>query len=73
MILIAVQRENYVYAYNEKSEQIINEHGKLHNYTDKTVTIIKNDVFYIYDCTGKILKKYPEDFVNCHNIVGCIL
>mgnify|MGYP004496513541 CR=1 FL=1 len=73
MIIIAVQENDCVYAYDENSKRIINESGTLYNYTDRTVTIIRNDVKYIYDCSGKILKKYPNSFVDTDNIVGCII
>ena len=72
MIVIALEQENRVYAYNEKKENILNEIGALHNYTDSTVVITRGNTKYIYNCTGELLGKYPYDFISDDNIFDCI-
>lgn len=72
MIVIALEQDNRVYAYNEKKVNILNEAGKLHNYTDNTVVVTRGNTKYIYSCTGELLGKYPYDFIKDENISGCI-
>ncbi len=73
MILIAIQKKNYVYAYDENLREVINEPGELYNYTDKTVTLSRGNTKYIYDCSGKLLKLYPNDFIDNGVLCNCIV
>ena len=65
MIVIAVQnaKQNRVNAYNENGK-FLDEVGQLYNYTANFVCIKRSEVIYIYDESGKIIKRYPNDFID---------
>ncbi len=75
MILLAMQDEksNYVYAFDENKQQILNLNGTLYNYTDSTVTIERNNNYYIYNDKGSLIGSYPKDFIDMSNIAGIII
>lgn len=39
MILLAVEKNDYVYVYNENKEKLLSVKGHLHNYSEKFVAI----------------------------------
>lgn len=72
MILLAVEKNDYVYVYNENKEKLLSVKGHLHNYSEKFVAIkhLNAEAIDIYDTNGKQLFRYPYDFFdmsdNCY-------
>lgn len=75
MILLAVEKNDYVYVYNENKEKLFSVIGHLHNYSEKFVAIkhLNDETIDIYDTYGKKLCKYPYDFIDMSNIWGICL
>lgn len=73
MIILAVEKNNMVYAYNEQLDLCSQAQGKLHGYTCNSVAIERADCIYIYNEKGNLIAKYPYDFIDNSNIAGVIL
>lgn len=73
MFILANESNGYVYAYNEKCEKVLKEQGKLHQYTDRTVAIVRGSSIYIHNDQGNLIAAYPRDFVDTSNIIGVVL
>ena len=58
MIAVAVQRDNCVYAYNEKGVQVFSQYGQLQGYTGSTVSVKRSDIVYVYDERGCQISSY---------------
>ena len=58
MITAAVQRDNYVYAYNEKGVQVFSQYGQLQGYTGSTVSVRRDNYVYVYDERGCQIASY---------------
>ena len=48
-IMMAQQKSDSIYVYNEKNQLIWRESGELQGYTSSTVTIKKGKELYIYN------------------------
>ena len=64
MILIAINYNGRVCAYNDDKIKILDVSGKLYNYTDSTITVSCGDKYDIYDSTGNRIATYPYDFID---------
>lgn len=73
MIILAIENNNVVYAYNERKEVCLQINGKLHSYTCYNVAIKQNKCVYIYDENSTKIAEYPKDFIDVSNIAGVIL
>ena len=74
MILLALERDGIVYAYNEQKNLCLQTKGKLHGYTCNNVAVERgNDYIYIYDEHGTIIAEYSKDFVDMSNIAGVFI
>ena len=72
MFVLAKEDGKYVYAYNDKFLQVLNEPGELYQYTDKTVAIRRGKDIYIYNDQGSLIATHPKDFVDISNIAGVL-
>lgn len=73
MIILAVEENEVVYAYNEQRKLFLQERGKLHGYTCKNVAIRRNKSIYVYDESGTVIAEYSKDFIDTSNIAGIIM
>ena len=48
----AVERNGWVYVYDEKGHQLTTLHGSLHGFTGSTVSVKRNYWIYVYDEKG---------------------
>lgn len=52
MISVAIQKGNYVYAYNEKNVQLFTRQGDLYGFTSSTVAIRRDKYIYVFNEKG---------------------
>ena len=74
MILLAVEKNDCVYVYDENKEKLLSVKGHLHNYSEKFVTIkhLSYEAIDIYDTYGNKLCIYPYDFFDMSNSFFCL-
>lgn len=73
MIILVVEKNNRVYAYNDKKDKIFDEEGNLHGYTEHTVAIKRANNIYVYNEVGDQIATYPYDFIDYSNTSGSII
>lgn len=76
MILLAIESDGYVSAYDETKSEILKTAGQLYNYTDNYVFVSRrNDksIIDIYNNVGEKVFTYPYDFIDTSNIQGIVL
>lgn len=63
MIIFAVEKNYWVYVYNEEGECIFQVNGHLRNYSEHFVAVAKIDddtKIDVYDAAGKKIFSYPK-------------
>ena len=76
MILIAIESNARVYAYNEEKQLVLNKQGKLYNYNNNFVAISRiSDIkaIDVFNSNGELVCTYPYDLINDSNTSGVVL
>lgn len=76
MILIAVEKNGYVYTYSKERKLLFTKRGELYNYNENVVAIQRadnKDIIEVYDVNGNLIFTYPYDLEDLDNIRGQIL